>query len=316
MVAHEVTLPAESDAPRWAHLPAILTGVVIAVLGWWATYVASRAFGQELASFVPPTEAGVWIVRISLLAAPLTIAVIFLRWPAAATAASVTAVLLLALGAFARYVAEGLFLIEVGPQAPPGQGLASGDPLLGVVNDLGYGVLESLFYPPLLVLTAAWLAIALLSSRPRRQSAGDGVSWGSLGASSGWLLFLFGGILVPVAAWLLFIAEVATLAMFVEDVISPLQPVVVMAVAGLSTYLLLRVPNAASGAVAVAVALLVVSIITGGTRMAFSRFGEIWSFDQGDFLPALNNVAYISSVLVLFGTWLAIALVNAWRRAP
>jgi len=280
----------------------VLLGVAVAAVGWWGTYVAAEAYDADAFSLGPKSSPILILAPVMLFLGSAAAAVLLLRWRSAAFAASAAAVLGLALGAYATFTGNGAFLL-VDTGLRPGQGLTSGNPLLGVVNDLGNAVIASVFHAPLLLLSATWFAIALSGRTAPRHDAS--ASW-SGGWRSLWKPFA-GAALVLFVIWLRYVAGETMLARAIDGSLSPVDPAMVVLLGLLSTALLIRSPRAAIGAGVMTVILLAISIASG-TAPALAGFApRAWNFSSATIAPALFGSARSLADLVLAATWIVIA---------
>jgi hypothetical protein len=281
----------------------VVLGMAIALVGWWGTYVAYQAYLSEAFSLGRKTEWVLLVAPVVLFVGSAGIAVLLLRWRSAAVGASATAVLGLALGAYATVTGNGSFLV-VDADIVPGRGLLNANPLLGVVNDLGGAVIASVFHSTLLLLSATWLAMAIADrARPPGSAPARVIGWWP-----GVLKALAGAAIVVLVIWLQSVAGETMLAGAVNGDLSLIVSLVVVVIGLLPTYLLIRSPGATFGAgVAVAI-ILVISIVSGNGLPLGLSSPQAWRFSPATILPALLGPARTPGVLVLFGAWTAIAV--------
>jgi hypothetical protein len=297
-------------------------GFVLAIVGWWATFVASETLAESSGSLFQSAEYPL-PPRLVLLAVAIASGASLLRFRRVAVAASVVSVAGLAYGILIYAIPDRstiawltslpVFLISLGPEVRPGEGFASSDPVGGSLRDLGFAILNGGTYGPIIILTAAWTAVAIWRWLPRVPSGETDAGWRS---PASLVLTLMGPMLVIGSLWLLPAVGRAMTQMFVEgrSGFSILPTLALFSSTLASSLLILRWPPVAAGAVVTALVLLLVSVIVGDPERSTVRTGG-WSLSFDD-LGVLLRVAYAPVALVLSAAWIALATARLRPRHP
>lgn len=294
--------------PRGTALGGALVGVALGIAGWWAVYSAWRVYAAGASSIGGSDTAMQLGLRAAIGTVTFVLVVAAIRWRAVATGLALAGTAGILISAYLRLVVDGsLFLLGLQPNAAPGHGIVSANPVLGVLNDLGYAVTEGVFAPPLLVLSAGWLAIALAWWLPSSVGGRTGPRAESKPAIrvARVLEFALGGLLALSAIVVTGVATRAMTQMFIQGERSAMQAVVLLLASTGATLILVRLPASLLGAASAAAVALTVSALQLITSTAGLPSATIWSLDLSDVASAISASVHAPETLILSATWFA-----------
>jgi hypothetical protein len=298
----------------------ILVGVLVVLAGWWLMDVARTVWAYSF-SAVPFPLVGYPIAPRLLVAAIalLTTLVLFASRTAAITAAVVCVVVsvLSWLGLLADIVQP---LLELRTSTPPGQGLWSADPVVASLRDLGYAMLQGPWTSATLLLSGAWVAIAVAWLLPVRSASAPEVP-----RSRATIVAVIAGIVVLLAGWWLVpIVDRAILRQFIDRPggFTAAASLVALAAAALLTLVLLRSRTAAFCASALGIVLLLFSVVAVQLADAVPiqslspthGTDETWRLSLADLGGGIVSSAYSLGTIALSGAFMGVGLGWLVRR--